>query len=622
MALINCPKCGNKVSDKARMCPKCGSLFAQDTEIEKRKKIYDISDRWQEYVEDQKCKNEFQRKILHFRRYLRKKKTSISIFLVGFGIIITAVVIITIMINHNRKTSDTLIYDNTIDVSDENVSKNISDGPIETDLIYDTLVDNPTTRKQIEKNIETLEKQIEELEKKKTEAEKKDDELKREYRHIFGNLECSNPFIVYDTSLSLLGYKEYCWIVNPEYIYVMPPYAYGYVKATGNYNTWNGITCAEYKAYNVPEEYVEIIDKCTKEISKKETLKNEFEKALDVEISGYYNTNYYLEIGEKGVLPHVLTENTYNRIIWKSNNPSIVTVNEKGVVEAVNYGSAIVTVETNICGKIEEFTICVEPKLKNVYVDDKIIVDFSKYKNQIFQIPCYGDGGMFFDTYPEEDYDYHCIRLSKKHSIGDLLEVEVRHLGIEDVYVYNSDRECLKIFKVIVTNQISDMQFSKEEYVIDYDEDECGTWIGVYTNPKDSFEPIIWQYDPEVVRLYPGEENDESFGYNKVAFVELLSLKATTITAVSQNGISISCRIIPKDIPDYHMDFDNAGEEYDVDEAWEDFYEDFIDEYELWIERNSFDINVIDDNWDKDDYLDDEDYWDDDYWDDDYWDDD
>lgn len=36
MALIKCPECGNKVSDQAANCPKCGYELREDTKEKKK----------------------------------------------------------------------------------------------------------------------------------------------------------------------------------------------------------------------------------------------------------------------------------------------------------------------------------------------------------------------------------------------------------------------------------------------------------------------------------------------------------------------------------------------------------------------------------------------------------
>lgn len=38
MALMQCPECGNKVSDKAEKCPKCGYPVSRINELQRSKK--------------------------------------------------------------------------------------------------------------------------------------------------------------------------------------------------------------------------------------------------------------------------------------------------------------------------------------------------------------------------------------------------------------------------------------------------------------------------------------------------------------------------------------------------------------------------------------------------------
>ena len=43
MALVNCPECGNEISDKAQSCPKCGYPIACIIKKERFKRIFDPS---------------------------------------------------------------------------------------------------------------------------------------------------------------------------------------------------------------------------------------------------------------------------------------------------------------------------------------------------------------------------------------------------------------------------------------------------------------------------------------------------------------------------------------------------------------------------------------------------
>lgn len=104
------------------------------------------------------------------------------------------------------------------------------------------------TKAKLTKMINTTKKEV-------TAAKKKWDSEKKKYKAqtkgttaIYGDIISSNPCIIYSYSLS--G-GSYYWVENSKNLDYLITAAGGYVKLTGKYKTYNGITCAVGRAVKV-----------------------------------------------------------------------------------------------------------------------------------------------------------------------------------------------------------------------------------------------------------------------------------------------------------------------------------------------------------------------------------
>lgn len=96
------------------------------------------------------------------------------------------------------------------------------------------------TRQQVQAKITSLEQQIKKLQSQKKQEEKRENKERAGAKYLYAEVICNSPFILYDTLSS-----GYYWVNDAKYMDNLWVAAMGYVKLTGNYRIYNGITCAE-----------------------------------------------------------------------------------------------------------------------------------------------------------------------------------------------------------------------------------------------------------------------------------------------------------------------------------------------------------------------------------------
>ena len=127
-----------------------------------------------------------------------------------------------------------------------------------------------------------LTKMINATKKEVTTAKKKWESEKKKYKSqtkgttaIYGDIISSNPCIIY--SYSLTG-GSYYWVENSKNLDSLISSAGGYLKLSGKYKNYNGITCAVGRAVKVtanPEKYKRTYDEKVKKLDKlKKAIKN------------------------------------------------------------------------------------------------------------------------------------------------------------------------------------------------------------------------------------------------------------------------------------------------------------------------------------------------------------
>ena len=152
-----------------------------------------------------------------------------------------------------------------------------------------------------------LTKMINATKKEVTTAKKKWESEKKKYKSqtkgttaIYGDIISSNPCIIY--SYSLTG-GSYYWVENSKNLDSLISSAGGYLKLSGKYKNYNGITCAVGRAVKVtanPEKYKRTYDEKVKKLDKlKKAIKNyaKYEKKkktiyLNKKIKIYYWWKY------------------------------------------------------------------------------------------------------------------------------------------------------------------------------------------------------------------------------------------------------------------------------------------------------------------------------------------
>lgn len=152
-----------------------------------------------------------------------------------------------------------------------------------------------------------LTKMINATKKEVTTAKKKWESEKKKYKSqtkgttaIYGDIISSNPCIIY--SYSLTG-GSYYWVENSKNLDSLISSAGGYLKLSGKYKNYNGITCAVGRAVKVtanPEKYKRTYDEKVKKLDKlKKAIKNyaKFDKKektiyLNKKIKIYYWWKY------------------------------------------------------------------------------------------------------------------------------------------------------------------------------------------------------------------------------------------------------------------------------------------------------------------------------------------
>ena len=156
------------------------------------------------------------------------------------------------------------------------------------------------TKAKLTKMINTTKKEV-------TTAKKKWESEKKKYKSqtkgttaIYGDIISSNPCIIY--SYSLTG-GSYYWVENSKNLDSLISSAGGYLKLSGKYKNYNGITCAVGRAVKVtanPEKYKRTYDEKVKKLDKlKKAIKNyaKFDKKektiyLNKKIKIYYWWKY------------------------------------------------------------------------------------------------------------------------------------------------------------------------------------------------------------------------------------------------------------------------------------------------------------------------------------------
>lgn len=224
------------------------------------------------------------------------------------------------------------------------------------------------TKKSVQKEIKILKKQIKLL-------SQKDKKQKKGLHSIGGTILSSDPCII-KTGLGIVT-PSYYWVQNPKnFTTSIFGIGSGYVKKTNKYKNWNGYTCRVVVAKKINSSYEKKIQKKKKKLTAlQHTLKNKMT---------LYNKNTELLKGEIKTLSVSWWKYSdgYNKVTWKSNNSSVISITKKGKLTAKRNGTATLTAQDTITGKKQsiKYTV-VSPYItfdKEKYVFDRA-EDYSKW---------------------------------------------------------------------------------------------------------------------------------------------------------------------------------------------------------------------------------------------------
>ncbi len=390
------------------------------------------------------------------------------------------------------------------------------------------------TKQQIKEKVKKLEKEVKELEKKKKEAVEKDDKLKKGYQFIYGDLLSTNPFIV---KCGIFTGNGYYWVNDSSNMSNLLAYAGGYVKTTGKYKTWNGITCAECKAYKISDEYLEKANECDKKIQDNNKLIFWYNAALDATISSYGSTTKYkLSKGDKLTLSCYMSETKYNKVLWSSSNESVATVSKKGVVKAVGSGEATITAQASVSGGKVKFKISVYKDLKSVSVTDVVYIDYSVYKDSVYNIE-YKVDPVDADVFIQASSinGSRATKVAQKNGDAPYLALTIKRQGRDKIDICDSKGKIINSVEVIVYKPLKKVSFEKKEYTVD---ENNKVNINLDLSPWGSLEPVELEYDSNQLKV----QKYDGYGYDYE--VELLTGEQATITAKAKSGVTGSCIIL------------------------------------------------------------------------------
>lgn len=195
------------------------------------------------------------------------------------------------------------------------------------------------TKQQVNEKIASLEQQIKTLQNQKKNEEANEKRERAGATYLYAEVICNNPYILHDT-LS----NGYFWVNDSRYLDNLWVAAIGYVKLTGNYRTYNGITCAECNSVKVTNKSVNTQKKIT---SKKKELKK-YKNVLKDKVT-LQNTR--IKVGKTAKISRYWKySGAYNTLTWKSSDKKIAAVDAKGKVTAIKEGTVTITAKASISG--------------------------------------------------------------------------------------------------------------------------------------------------------------------------------------------------------------------------------------------------------------------------------
>lgn len=250
------------------------------------------------------------------------------------------------------------------------------------------------------------------------------------------------------------------------------------------------------------------------------------QKPLSVKIDSSVLT---VNTGEQATLvATVLPEDSFNKeITWHSSNENVATVDEKGVVTAINPGQTVITVKTVEGEKEASCKLTVHQPVQKIELDRTEITINKNFTQQLNAV-----------IYPSNASNQNVTWSSSDITVATVVNglVKAESKGTAYITVKAEDTGMTAICKVTVRQQPEEITFSKNEFTVCTGEKEALEWTVLPENSNDK----SVSFESENEELFTVDENGVITGIK--AGTAAVIVKANDGTAQG----SVNVRVIQK----------------------------------------------------------------------------